>query len=97
MTDKNRKVLDQIKAVARESAPKGSLVILFGSRARGEARRGSDWDILFLKLWIDSRICFSVSSTILSCCKDIDAISFYLFAEEWTQVVMILNQIDLAS
>jgi hypothetical protein len=32
MTEKNRKVLDQIKAVARESAPKGSLVILFGSR-----------------------------------------------------------------
>ena len=48
MTDKNRKVLDQIKAVARESAPKGSLVILFGSRARGEAKRGSDWDILIV-------------------------------------------------
>ena len=26
----------------------------------------------------------------LSCCKDIDAITFYLFAEEWTQIVMIL-------
>ena len=36
MNNKNRKVLDEIKAVARETAPKGSLVILFGSRARGE-------------------------------------------------------------
>ena len=48
MTDKNRKVLDQIKAVARESAPKGSLVIMFGSRARGDARQDSDWDILIV-------------------------------------------------
>ena len=49
------------------------------------------------KLWIDSRICFSVSSTILSCCKDIDAIAFYLFAEEWAKVFVVLNQVDLAA
>ena len=34
---------------------------------------------------------------ILNYCKDIDAIAFYLFAEEWAQVVMILYQVDLAS
>lgn len=48
MTNKNRKILNQIKAVARETTPKGSLVILFGSRARGEAKRDSDWDILIV-------------------------------------------------
>ena len=48
MNNKNRKVLDEIKAVARETAPKGSLVILFGSRARGEAKKSSDWDILII-------------------------------------------------
>jgi len=48
MTNKNRKVLTQIKAVARAAAPKGSSVILFGSRARKEAKRGSDWDILIV-------------------------------------------------
>lgn len=48
MTNKNRMVLNQIKVLARESAPQGSLVILYGSRARGEARRGSDWDILIV-------------------------------------------------
>ena len=48
MTNKNRKVLNQIKAVARKTAPKGSLVILFGSRARGEAKKNSDWDILIV-------------------------------------------------
>lgn len=41
-------VLNEIKAVARETAPKGSLVILFGSRARGEAKKDSDWDILIV-------------------------------------------------
>lgn len=48
MTNKNKKILAQIKAVARETAPKGSLVLLFGSRARGEAKKGSDWDILIV-------------------------------------------------
>jgi len=41
-------VLNQIKALARETAPKGSQVLLFGSRARGEAQKGSDWDILIV-------------------------------------------------
>ena len=34
--------------MARETAPQGSLVLLFGSRARGEAKKGSDWDILIV-------------------------------------------------
>ncbi len=41
-------MLNQIKAVARDSAPKGSQVLLFGSRARGEAQKDSDWDILIV-------------------------------------------------
>ncbi len=48
MTNKYEKVLSQIKAVARDAAPKGSQVLLFGSRARGEAQKGSDWDILIV-------------------------------------------------
>lgn len=48
MTNKNRLVLKQIRQVAKSSAPKGSIVLLFGSRARGEARKGSDWDILIV-------------------------------------------------
>ncbi len=48
MTNKNQKVLRQIKAVAHDAAPQGSQVILFGSRARGEARKDSDWDILIV-------------------------------------------------
>ena len=30
------------------TAPKGSVVLLFGSRARGQARKSSDWDILII-------------------------------------------------
>lgn len=48
MTNKYEKVLSQIKAVARDAAPKGSQVLLFGSRARGEAQKSSDWDILIV-------------------------------------------------
>ena len=48
MTNKNRHILSQIKAVARDSAPDGSQILLFGSRARGTARKGSDWDILII-------------------------------------------------
>ena len=48
MTNKNKMVLNRIKAVARKAVPMGSRVLLFGSRARGEARKGSDWDILIV-------------------------------------------------
>lgn len=41
-------MLNQIRHVAKATAPKGSIVLLFGSRARGEARKGSDWDILIV-------------------------------------------------
>ncbi|MBQ9216479.1 MAG: nucleotidyltransferase domain-containing protein [Prevotella sp.] len=41
-------VLDKIKALVQKVAPKGSLVILFGSRARGDAKQDSDWDILIV-------------------------------------------------
>ena len=34
--------------MARNSVPQGSMALLFGSRARGEARKGSDWDILIV-------------------------------------------------
>ena len=41
-------VLRQIKTVAHQTAPKGCKMILFGSRARGEAKEDSDWDILII-------------------------------------------------
>ncbi len=48
MTNRNQYVLNQIRATAREAAPEGSQVILFGSRARGEAKKDSDWDVLII-------------------------------------------------
>ena len=48
MTNKNKAILNQIRHVARQNVPQGSLVLLFGSRARGEERKGSDWDILIV-------------------------------------------------
>ena len=41
-------ILDSIKQVASRVLPKGSTLYLYGSRARGDAHEGSDWDLLLL-------------------------------------------------
>ncbi|MDD6867484.1 MAG: nucleotidyltransferase domain-containing protein, partial [Prevotella sp.] len=41
----NEYIIDSIKKVARETLPPKSSLLLFGSRARGDARPDSDWDI----------------------------------------------------
>ena len=44
----NAQVLNSIKQVASQVLPKGSTLYLYGSRARGDAHEGSDWDLLLL-------------------------------------------------
>ncbi|MCR4957794.1 MAG: nucleotidyltransferase domain-containing protein [Prevotella sp.] len=45
---KNSELLSQIKKVASAAIPKDGKAILYGSHARGDAHRDSDWDILIL-------------------------------------------------
>lgn len=47
MTEPERyeKVISLIRTTAKNILPEGSTVTLFGSRARGDARPNSDWDI----------------------------------------------------
>lgn len=42
------KAISLIKELAIETVPKDGKVILYGSRARGDAHVGSDWDLLIL-------------------------------------------------
>lgn len=41
-----QQVIERIKEVARQVLPVGSSVWLYGSRARGDEHKGSDWDLL---------------------------------------------------
>ena len=41
-------ILKEINRIAKEVLPKGGQLILYGSRARNEAAKDSDWDLLIL-------------------------------------------------
>lgn len=43
-----KQVLDHILQRAKDVLPLGSSLYLYGSRARGDAHEGSDWDLLLL-------------------------------------------------
>ena len=43
-----QQVIDQIKRVGRDALPPHSTLLLYGSRARGDAHAESDWDLLIL-------------------------------------------------
>lgn len=43
--EKRAKIIDMIRDTIREAEPTAQ-IILYGSRARGDAREDSDWDVL---------------------------------------------------
>ena len=47
MTSK-QKIVEQIQTMGKQILPKGSELWLYGSRARGDNRADSDWDLLVL-------------------------------------------------
>lgn len=46
--EQKQQIMQAIAKRAHEVTPPGSTVLLFGSQARGDARPGSDWDVLIL-------------------------------------------------
>ena len=47
MTRENE-ILEQLKLKVKQTLPQGAKLLLFGSRARGDASAESDWDFLLL-------------------------------------------------
>lgn len=47
MTKGNTQILELIRNTVRENEPTAD-IILYGSRARGEAHEGSDWDVIVI-------------------------------------------------
>lgn len=45
---KHQQIIDNIRRMATCVLPKGSMLYLYGSRARGDNHEGSDWDLLLL-------------------------------------------------
>ena len=45
---KREQIIDNIRQVAAHVLPQGSVLYLYGSRARGDSREDSDWDILIV-------------------------------------------------
>lgn len=44
----HNEVIEGIKHVAKQTLPKNGRIYLYGSRARGDAREESDWDLLII-------------------------------------------------
>ena len=47
MADK-RSIMERIRMMGQQLLPQGSHLLLYGSRARGDNRADSDWDLLVL-------------------------------------------------
>lgn len=48
MTAEEEKIIQMIRETGRKVVPPDGQVWLYGSRARGDAHEGSDWDLLIL-------------------------------------------------
>lgn len=75
--EKFEQITSKLKETAKRILPKGSRLVLFGSRARGDARDDSDWDIHVLVPG-EKRLTLSESDDI---CWEFNKIGIFEFDE----------------
>ena len=86
---KESQKIDFIRNAARKIAPPHSQAILFGSHARGDARKDSDWDILWIldkeKLTQSDYDTVGYPLVLLGCELDEEINPILYTANEWKQ------------
>lgn len=79
--------INKIKKVAKEVIPSGGQLFIYGSRARGDANEGSDWDLLIIldksKIEQSDYDNVSFSFTMLGWENDQSVIPVLYTKEEW--------------
>jgi predicted nucleotidyltransferase len=82
----NSQILNEIQTLKRQILP-NERVILFGSQARGDAREGSDWDLLVLLdsdlASLDDEIRYSYPFAKLGWAHNMDFNVLLYTASEW--------------
>ncbi len=78
LTERDKRIRSLISNTIRQAEPSAQ-IILYGSRARGDARQNSDWDVLVIVnqaqtgLSDYTRLCYPIYCKGLDCGEEINA------------------------
>ena len=93
-------VIDLIRTTVREQAPEAR-IILYGSRARGDARPDSDWDVLILldkpKMTIHQRGNITYNLWFKGMENNVDIDAFAYTVRQWNEKPLSLFKLNVTN